>query len=366
MRNIDVKTLQRWLEEGRPVTVLDVRQQADFAESHIPGSINTDVYSALKASDPSAMRDVQVPPNVPVVTVCGMGRASVIAARQLEERGVDVMSLEGGMRAWASAWNQADVPVRESTAAVVQVRRTAKGCLSYVIASNDSAAVIDPSLPAEVYAELCRQRGWSLRAVLDTHVHADHLSRARPLAELSGSALYLPANNRAQFAFKSLADGERLTVGNATFTALSTPGHTPESMTYVLDGVAAFTGDTLFLSSVGRPDLHNTPEQARDAARRLYHSVQRILALGPDTLVLPSHAAPPIAFDRVPIVATVAKIQAAQSLLQRSESEFVSALAAATIPTPPNYQAITRLNETGEIPPDTGELEAGANRCAAR
>jgi len=365
MKTISVETLQQWLEERRPVTILDVRRKAEFSESHIPGSINVDAYDALRSGDPQAMSGLKIPEAAPVVAVCAMGRTSVLAARQLEQHGVEALSLEGGMQAWTMAWNRADVPLPGSAAEVIQIRRTGKGCLSYVVASNGDAIVIDPSLPTGVYADLCRQRGWSIRAVLDTHVHADHLSRARALAEQTGAELVLPPNDRVRYSFRKLADQERLTVGNATLIAMSTPGHTPESMTYILDAVAAFTGDTLFLSTVGRPDLHKSADQIRLAARDLYHSVRRIMALGPDTIILPGHAVPPVPFDGVALVATAAAVGSTAKILQRGESDFVNALAETSLPTPPNYLDVTRLNEAGELPSDVFGLEAGANRCAA-
>jgi glyoxylase-like metal-dependent hydrolase (beta-lactamase superfamily II)/rhodanese-related sulfurtransferase len=365
MKTINVETLQRWLEERRPMIVVDVRRNADYAESHIPGSINVDAYDALRAGDPEAMSGIEIPEAMPVVAVCAMGWTSVLAARQLEQRGVEALSLEGGMQAWSLAWNRAGVPIPGSTAEVIQIRRTGKGCLSYVAASNGEAIVIDPSLPVEAYVDLGRQRGWSIRAVLDTHVHADHLSRARALAERTGAELVLPPNERVRYAFKKLADQEVLTFGASSVIAMSTPGHTPESTTYVLDRVAAFTGDTLFLSAVGRPDLHKSAGQTRLAARDLYQSIGRIMALGPDTIILPGHAAPPVPFDGIALVATAEAVRASAAILQRGETEFVNALTATILPTPPNYLDVTRLNESGELPGDVVGLEAGANRCAA-
>src|SRR5947209_16445613 len=100
MMTIDVETLRTWLEEGRPVTVLDVRPTAERAEWAIPGSIHVDAYDALKANDPSALANVAFPSDVPVVTVCAAGKTSLIAAEQLAARGIQALSLDGGMKAW--------------------------------------------------------------------------------------------------------------------------------------------------------------------------------------------------------------------------------------------------------------------------
>ena len=104
----------------------------------------------------------------------------------LAKRGFDARSLAGGMKAWSLAWNAAEVPLTDASVRVIQVRRTGKGCLSYIVASAGEAAVIDPSVSPDVYIELASRHGWSIRYVLETHVHADHLSRARELAQADG------------------------------------------------------------------------------------------------------------------------------------------------------------------------------------
>jgi len=188
--NIDVTTLRVMLERGERVTVVDVRRGEDRAEWSIPGSLNFDAYDALHAGDERAMEGLELPEGVPVVTVCGRGRSSAVAAEQLRRKGYEAYSLEGGMEAWSLAWNTAEVP--GASAEVVQVRRTGKGCLSYVVGSDGEAVVIDASLEPEVYLWLAEGRDWRITGVLDTHVHADHLSRSRRLAEIVGATLYMP------------------------------------------------------------------------------------------------------------------------------------------------------------------------------
>ena len=212
---------------------------------------------------------------------------------QLRARGYDAMSLSGGMKAWSLAWNSAVVPVAESAATVIQVRRTGKGCLSYLIGDDGEAAVIDPSLPPEVYQRLAAERGWVIRHVLDTHVHADHLSRSRALAAAAGATLHLPQQRRVAFAYAPIRDGDLLRVGASQIVALRTPGHTMESTCYLLDGRALFTGDTLFLAGVGRPDLEASAGEARARAGLLHDSLQRLLTLPAETLVLPGHTSVP-------------------------------------------------------------------------
>ena len=361
---ISTERLRELLERGTPVTVLDVRPAVERAEWSIPGSVHADAYDALRRGDSAALADFHPTNGDRVVTVCAAGKTSKLAAERLRARGLDAVSLEGGMRAWSLAWNTAEVPCPGSTARIVQLRRTGKGCLSYLIGSNGDAAVVDASLEPRIYHRVAEEHSWRIRTVLETHVHADHLSRARALAGDTGARLCLPTTDRVSFEYAPLKDGDIVRVGSAGLRALHTPGHTPESVCYLLDEHALFTGDTLFLAAVGRPDLEASAEQARHRARALHRSLQRLVALPPDTLVLPAHTSEPVVFDGRPISATLGEVQERTSLLRETEEAFVSQILTRLPPTPPNHHRIVALNEAGTLPDDPTELEAGANRCA--
>src|SRR3989442_2374100 len=286
------------------------------------------------------------------------------AAQRLRARGLDAVSLEGGMRAWSLAWNTAEVPCPGSTARIVQLRRTGKGCLSYLIGSDGDAAVVDTSLEPQIYDRVADEHGWRIRTVLETHVHADHLSRARALAADTGATLCLPTTDRVSFEYTPLNEGDIVRVGSAGLRTLHTPGHTPESTSYLLDDRALFTGDTLFLAYVGRPDLEATTDESRNRAHVLRASLRRLVALPPETVVLPAHTSEPVAFDGWPISATLREVQKRTSLLRETEETFVNQILTRLPPTPPNHHRIVALNEAGTLPDDPTELEAGANRCA--
>ena len=364
MSTIDSETLRSWLETGKPVTLLDVRSTADRVMWAIPGSLHIDAYAALKAHNAHALDDIVLPSDVPVVTVCNSGYTSQIASKQLQARGIEARSLEGGMQAWSLAWNTADVPLPSSSTEVIQIRRVGKGCLSYLIGSQGEAAVIDAALQPDVYLDLAKSRGWSITAVLDTHIHADHLSRSRLLAEQSGATVYLPDQQRVMYRFTPLRNGSIIKVGEASLMVIPTPGHTAESMSYLLDRQALFTGDTLFLEGVGRPDLHATTEETRLHAQLLHHSLHHHLLLLPArTLVLPGHTNTPTPFDKIPLTASLGDLRNQVKLLQLSESEFVDALVARIPPVSPNHERIIELNEAGELIENPMKLEAGANNC---
>jgi glyoxylase-like metal-dependent hydrolase (beta-lactamase superfamily II) len=364
-KQIGVDTLREWLDAREPVTVLDIRADQDRAPWAIPGSTHLNVYAALRAGQPGELAHAALPLDRPIVTVCNAGRMSQIAAEFLTERGFDVRSLTGGMKAWSLAWNAARVPVNNGGITVIQVRRTGKGCLSYVVICGDVAAVIDASLPPEVYEGIARSQRTRIQRVIETHIHADHLSRARQLADRAGAQLLLPEQERVVFPFTAIRDGDAIAVGNATLIARHTPGHTLESMSYVLTDNAVFTGDTLFTKGVGRPDLHADATGARNRARALFQSLQAIRALGPEVVVLPAHASEPIAFDGRPVMSRMSSIEQWLSDWLESETAFVDRVVSRLPETPPNFDRILQLNERGEMPHvDVTELEAGANRCA--
>ena len=365
---LSADALRAALDEHKPLTVLDVRPSAERAEWSIPGSRHVDAYSELWHGDSAALAKVAVdlPHDRPVVTVCAKGRTSMLAAQALDRLGFEVFSLQGGMAAWSEAWNVAPVPLADPATQALQVRRTGKGCLSYILASESEAAVIDPSVEPSVYVDLATAHGWNIVAVIDTHVHADHVSRAYRLAEAVGAPMYLPAQRRVERPFTPLVDGQALPIGRSTLKAIATPGHTNESMCFVFGTSALCTGDTLFLHGVGRPDLKAAGDESAERARLLYHSlIDRILPLPDGLTVLPGHSSAAIAFDGVPHADSLANVRAAVSLASLDEAAFVRAVLARIPATPPNHLAIVRINEGRDAaPPDLHDLEAGANRCA--
>jgi glyoxylase-like metal-dependent hydrolase (beta-lactamase superfamily II)/rhodanese-related sulfurtransferase len=361
--HVQASTLREWLEKRRPVTVLDVRSDEDRLQWSIPGSLHINAYEALKAGSRTALSDIELPTDRPVVTVCNLGRMSERAAAELSARGIHALSLEGGMKAWSLAWNVAALNI--GGVRVMQVRRTGKGCLSYILSSGKESVVIDASLPPEVYMDLAAGEGTSIRYVLDTHIHADHLSRSQLLAAKTGAELLLPKQNRARFPYTPIVAGQSLAFSEAVLTVISTPGHTAESVSYFLNGSAVFTGDTLFPGGVGRPDLDANQEEARTRAALLFHSVQQLLALGPDVVLLPGHASEPTPFDGRVLSSPISAVAAKLNDWLTSEKAFVARILERIPPTPPNYARIVELNEAGTLPEgDPTDLEAGANRCA--
>jgi hydroxyacylglutathione hydrolase len=164
---------------------------------------------------------------------------------------------------------------------------------SYLVGCGGRAAgaVIDPVSPPDVYLEAAQRAGLRLRYVIDTHVHADHLSTGRELAARAGAAYVLHASAEAAFAFERVEDGASLELGNVSLLAWHTPGHTPEHLTLLVtdrtrapEPWLAFTGHTLMVGDLGRTELASDAERGADA---LFESAERLRTLDDRVLVMP-------------------------------------------------------------------------------
>lgn len=362
--NISAQQLQTWLEQQDPVYILDVRPKEQREEWYIPESVHLDAYQRLNDDDDTVLDEINMPAHTPVVTVCAAGRTSLKAAELLQRKGITAYSLEGGMKAWNYAWNTAHLQLNE-TISIIQVRRVAKGCLSYIVGSQNEAIVVDASLDPDVYIQIAKQKSWRIRYVMDTHIHADYLSRTRDLAAHTGATHLFIDIAEVDFPFAAVKHNEEIHFGNAKVKVLHTPGHTWESTSYLINDQALLTGDTLFTDGVGRPDLKADKEEAIKKAAQLYSSLHQLMALPPDTIVLPAHLSHPVAFDGKMIQATLATLKKDLALLRLSKEEFIATSLSRIPPTPPNYLTIATLNKQGQYQGyNPAELEAGANRCA--
>ena len=176
------------------------------------------------------------------------------------------------------------------------------GCLahaSYLIGSDGEAAVVDPRRDVDTYIDEAKERGFRIRHVIETHLHADFVSGHRELARRTGAKIYFGAKAGAQFDYVPVNDGDEIRMGDVVLRFLETPGHTPESVSIlVVDRSvsdvpkAVLTGDTLFIGDVGRPDLLGSKMSAQELAGMLYDSLHdKLLALPDSVEVYPAHGA---------------------------------------------------------------------------
>ena len=216
-----------------------------------------------------------------------------------------------------------------------------------------------------MYIQVANQSELSVKYVIETHIHADHLSRAKELAEYFNVPLFLPVPNKVQFPYHAILPDSTFAIGNVILRTMGTPGHTLESVSFYIENSVVFTGDTLFTDGVGRPDLKSSEDESRNKASLLFHSLKKLLQL-PDTVwILPAHTNKPVEFDRKMIYATIGSVKNNISLLKSDENEFTGFLLQ-RIPEPPsNYLKIVDKNIRGDSANgEAADLEAGANRCA--
>jgi len=338
--------------------LLDVRDVDEVADWQIPGVHNIPLDTLEK-------RIEDVPRDEHVVMICAKGTRARQGAEILARHGLASGVLEGGMGAWASTYDTVEGEFAGAT--VVQIRRRGKGCLSYVVGAGTRAVVIDPSRELGQYLDVARKHGWTITHVLDTHLHADHLSGARELVAEGGAELWLNPADPFRFQYYPLVDGQSIELKPGVhlgISSVSVPGHTEGSTMYQLDEEAIFTGDTLFLESVGRPDL---ADEAEAFAHHLYESLhQRILPLSGEITVFPAHFGASVEVHAHEFVARdLGSLRHQLAALALDEDDFVAWAVANVKDRPGNYKEIVRIN-AGEVDLDAKgvDLETGPNRCA--
>lgn len=380
---IDAEKLKEKLDKGEDVFILDVRTPAEHAAWKLSYDkyAETPVIPVDKLSGSPNQIAEQIPKGKEIVTLCAHGMRSQAAAQMLSKMGYNVRSIKGGMSAWNAVYDVAEVPL--GTAAndvrVWQIRRISKGCMAYVIASGKSATVIDSTCDLDSsILRLAEENDLKIANVIDTHMHADHVSGLSALAKKTGAKAftgaregYEPAKNLG-LKVNRLEDGQALPIGTgASITVIHTPGHTEGSLCFLLKSGEKnylFTGDTLFVNGVGRPDLHS---KAKEYATNLYNTYHEILLkYQDDTVILPAH------FDtssiRVKhgelIMETLGSVKKKNKLLSMPQSEFVKFMVSTVPPRPANYEKIVQINK--KITPcdqiNMGDLEEGPNSCAIR
>lgn len=346
--------------------LVDVREKDAFESWHIPGSKNVDVYEDIWQGNVEVVKEQlqKLPKDKPIVTICNMGATSQHAAGLLEQSGYQTLVLEQGMMGWNKLHVAADVV--HNGLVVKQIIRLGKGCLSYLIGDADKreCIIVDASQFVEEYVKLVRATGFQVLGVIDTHVHADHLSGSKQLAEMLKVPYFVSGKDFSQPGV-GLDNKKELFAGKVKIEVINTPGHTAGSVCLRVDNTVLLTGDTLFLKGVGRPDLLREKEAITEGARQLFKSLQTIKSLPEGILILPAHTS---VVEQMPVAAPLGNLMKENKLLSlQDEKEFVAYLLEHIPHTPPNYEQIKRMNMHGiTITGQMGEqLEFGPNRCAA-
>ena len=289
--------------------VLDVRNRDEFERFPLEGraslpAINLPYFEMLESGGKDEMvdsivacveRDLagQLPKGLPILAVCAKGDTSEFVMQGLRLLGYAATSLKGGMKAWGGHYATRAI-FETPDLAIYQVSRPARGCLSYVVASESRGAVIDPLRHLHPYLELAGAKDFTIETVIDTHGHADHISGGPALASETGASYHLHPYDAihpmdvlpATIPYEAIRDGQTFSVGRHEFEALHIPGHTLGLVAFRLGDRYLFTGDSIFIRSIARPDLGGKAEGWAPLHGR---SLRKLLRLPGSITVLPGH-----------------------------------------------------------------------------
>jgi glyoxylase-like metal-dependent hydrolase (beta-lactamase superfamily II)/rhodanese-related sulfurtransferase len=393
---IDVTKLKEKLDKGEDIFILDVRTP----EEHNAWKFSYDRYEETpvipidRLVNSQNFVPEQIPKNKEIVTVCTHGNRSQMAAQMLSKMGYKVKNIKGGMAAWNQVYDVARLPqsnVITATAThnqeqvtIWQLRRVSKGCMGYVIAAGKAATAIDCTCDLDnSVLRFAEDNDLKIVNVVDTHMHADHVSGLSTLVKRTEANAYISAEEEYEpdidlgIQVNPIKDNQKIPIGNDVYLmTIHTPGHTEGSMSFALNlnndegqkQYCLFTGDTLFVNAVGRPDLHN---KAKEFATKLYDTYQsKILQYPDNTVILPAH------FDtesiavkhNEPIFETIGIIKRKVKLLSIPKNDFIQFMVSSVTSRPANYEKIIQINK-GLVPCNQiniGDLEEGPNSCAIR
>jgi len=371
--------------------VLDVRNRDEFERQRLEGrsplpTVNIPYFEMLELGGKDEMLDSvvayverdladQLPSDLPILAVCAKGDTSEFVAQGLRRLGYASANLKGGMKAWGEHYATRAL-VEGPELAIYQVSRPARGCLSYVVASAGKAIVIDPLRHLHPYLDLACETGLTIKAVIDTHGHADHISGGLALAASISASYYLHPHDAihpidllpATIPYEFVRDSQMFPVGQHVLKALHIPGHTLGLVAFQLDDRYLFAGDSIFIRSISRPDLGGKAETWAALHGR---SLRRLLGLPGGITVLPGHFSGLDEADETGrFAASLDDLKQRNdglvALQRESEEGFVRYLLASLPKFIPEYVDIKRVN-AGLLSPaeeDAAILELGKNKCA--
>jgi glyoxylase-like metal-dependent hydrolase (beta-lactamase superfamily II)/rhodanese-related sulfurtransferase len=377
------------LERREKFFVLDVRNRDEFEKFRLEGReplpvLNVPYFEMLELGGQDEMVDSvvacveqhldgQIPRELPVLSVCAKGDTSEYVAQGLRRLGYSSANLKGGMKAWGNYYSTRPV-IETSELAIYQISRPARGCLSYVVVSDGKALVIDPLRHLHPYQELVRDKGLKIESVVDTHGHADHISGGPALASATGAPYHLHPYDAihpmdvlpATIPYNAIRDGQIFTLGQVKLEALHIPGHTLGLVALRIGNCYLFTGDSICIGSIARPDMGGKAETWAPLHDR---SLRKLTALPEKIMVLPGHFSSlteenEAGLFAAPLGGLKQSNPGLRLLGQETEEAFVRYLLGNLPPFMPEYIDIKRVN-TGLLAPseDASVLELGKNVC---
>ncbi|MGR3765815.1 MBL fold metallo-hydrolase [Rossellomorea sp. NS-SX7] len=371
LQPLEVKDLVKKIMKKETVFILDVRGEDDYDSWKIEGDSVKSMNIPLKEikENPQKAKE-KLPDDGPIYVVCARGISSQDGVEILKEAGVEnIIHVVDGMNGWSEHLEPVKISrLRGDGGALYQFVRLGKGCLSYVIESNGEAAIVDPNRMTHHYTEFIEEQGLTIKAVVDTHLHADHISGGREIAKQYGAAYYFPEKDDegVEFEYTPLKDGDEINVGDVTIKPFYSPGHTIGSTSLIVDDEFLLTGDILFVESIGRPDLAGKADDwVGDLRDTLY---ERYKNLSSELTVLPSHFGEMSELnDDGSVSDRLDRLYEKNKKLNVENPEEFRHMVTDHLPDEPNSHEEIRETNMGRKHPDEDEkttMETGPNNCS--
>ena len=363
-----------WLTHKDDFLLLDVRNDVEFGRFKVEGPypidmVNVPYMEFIEMEDASVAR---VPKGKKVRIVCAKEGSSKFVGEILVNHGFkDVAHMKVGIKAWGNLLE----PVRVAQGNgydLYQFRRPGKASCSYGLISGTEMMVFDPAKDFQFYLDFAREKGCAITKTFETHRQADYISGSDMLRQHAGAEIVAPEEDFqvAKFPYTPARDGDRhhFRAGGPAVDVIHTPGHTPGSTCYRVDGKYLVTGDTVFIKSIGRPDLGG---MAEDWSAMLFKTMTEILLkLDDRTVILPGHYMEwDEADENLIFAAPMGTIKAANADIYSiaDEKAFFAFIQANMRPQPEEYAKIREIN-AGLVDADEEQqeiMDIGKNECAA-
>jgi len=374
LKPYDADELFQWLTDREDFRLLDVRNDVEFGRFKVEGPypidmINVPYMEFVEHEEESVAR---VPRDKKLRIVCAKEGSAKYVGEILENHGyTDIGYLTKGIKSWGNYL----APIRVNDGgdyAFYQFRRPGKASCSYALVYGKEMMVFDPAKNIAAYQKFADQRGCAIVKTIETHRQADYISGSQPLNRAVGAAIMAPEPDfkGAKFLFTPAKDGDvyTFTGGGPEVKVLHTPGHTPGSTCYLIDGKYLISGDTIFIYSIGRPDLGGMAEAW---SKMLFKTVTEIiLPMDDGVQVFPGHYMDwKEANQNLVFTETMGRIKQINSEIYsiRDERRFFEFIKENMRKQPEEYAKIREINaglvEVDEEQQDV--LDLGKNECAA-
>lgn len=361
------------LTTRQDIVVLDVRNKVDFArfqvESPYPFTMqNISYFDFMEIEDECVAKIIK---DKPVRIVCAKEGSAKYVAEILDTHGLeDVGYLEGGIKSWGNLLVPVLLNPGESFQ-LYQFIRPGKASSSYGLQNGDELMLFDPTRNIDFYLQFAKANNCKLIKTFETHLQADYIAGSRMLSEQTGAEFLANKDDftGANIKYTALQDGAFYHFSNpgATVMAFFTPGHTPGSTSFIIDDRYMVTGDTIFIRSIGRPDLGGQVEAWSD---KLFETLQKIKQIQGKMIVLPGHYMSwEEANNALAFASTLEETMAFNKDIYAiaDKKSFLSFIKNNMRKQPEEYAAIRLINANLEQVDDNKaeELDLGKNECAA-